>query len=298
MPTDNVTAAAAGTWTLGDRTVNRMGFGSMRITANPDRELAIGVLRRAAELGVNHIDTAAFYLSPGGTLDVGTGPVRYATELIRQALAPYPDDLVIATKVGPGNDPMTGFYEAVTPAQLRSQVEENLRRLGRDHLDVVNLRIMKRSSRDSLAERFGALAQLREAGLIRHLGLSNVRLDHLDEAQAIAPVVCVQNSYAIDHNRTDDELVTTCAERGVAFVPFFAIAGAHREAGATDDHNEAIHTVAAAHHARPHQIRLAWTLHQGPHILAIPGTGNPDHLVENIAAGALKLSADELARLG
>src|SRR5689334_12975534 len=140
MPTGDITAAIAGTWTLGDRTVNRMGFGSMRITANPDRDLAISVLRRAVELGVNHIDTAAFYLSPGGTLGVGTGPVRYATELIRQALAPYPDDLVIATKVGPGNDPSTGFYEAVTPAQLRTQVEENLRRLGRDHLDVVNLR--------------------------------------------------------------------------------------------------------------------------------------------------------------
>jgi pyridoxine 4-dehydrogenase len=298
MPTDDITATAAGTWTLGDRTVNRMGFGSMRITANPDRELAISVLRRAVELGVNHIDTAAFYLSPGGTLNVGTGPVRYATELIRQALAPYPDDLVIATKVGPGNDPSTGFYEAVTPAQVRSQVEENLRRLGRDHLDVVNLRIMKRSSRDSLAERFGALAQLREAGLIRHLGLSNVRLDHLDEARAIAPVVCVQNSYAIDHNRTDDELLKMCAERGVAFVPFFAIAGAQREAGATDDHNEAIRTAAAAHNATPHQIRLAWTLHQGSHVLAIPGTGNHDHLVENIAASALKLSADELAILG
>jgi aryl-alcohol dehydrogenase-like predicted oxidoreductase len=298
MPTDDITAAAAGTWTLGDRTVNRMGFGSMRITANPDRELAISVLRRAVELGVNHIDTAAFYLSPGGTLNVGTGPVRYATELIRQALAPYPDDLVIATKIGPGSDPSTGFYEAVTPAQLRSQVEENLRRLGRDHLDVVNLRIMKRSGRDSLAERFGALAQLRDAGLIRHLGLSNVHLHHLDEAQAIAPVVCVQNSYAIDTNRTDDELLKLCAQRGVAFVPFFAIAGTQREAGPTRDHNEAIRAVAAAHHTTPHQIRLAWTLHQGPHVLAIPGTGNPDHLVENIAAGALGLSADELARLG
>lgn len=298
MPTDDITAAAAGTWTLGDRTVNRMGFGSMRITANPDRELAISVLRRAVELGANHIDTAAFYLSPGGTLNVGTGPVRYATELIRQALAPYPDDLVIATKVGPGNDPSTGFYEAVTPVQLRSQVEENLRRLGRDHLDVVNLRIMKRSGRDSLAERFGALAQLRDAGLIRHLGLSNVHLDHLNEAQAIAPVVCVQNSYAIDTNRTDDELLKICAQRGVAFVPFFAIAGAQREAGAIRDHNEAIRAVATAHNATPHQIRLAWTLHQGPHVLAIPGTGNPDHLVENIAAGALRLSADELARLG
>jgi aryl-alcohol dehydrogenase-like predicted oxidoreductase len=298
MPDDEITAAAAGTWRLGDRTVNRMGFGSMRITPNPDRELATRVLRRAVELGVNHIDTAAFYRSPGGPLGVGTGPVRHATELIREALAPYPDDLVIATKVGPGFDPSTGFQEATTPAQLRSQVEENLRRLGRDHLDVVNLRIVRRPGRDSVAERFGALAELRDAGLIRHLGLSNVRLDHLDEAQAIAPVACVQNGYAIDTHRTDDEFVKICAERGVAFVPFFAIAGAGREAGAASDQSAAVRTVALAHGATPHQVRLAWTLHQGPHVLAIPGTGDPDHLVENIAAGALRLSADELANLG
>ncbi len=285
-------------WILGDRTVNRMGFGSMRITANPDRELAISVLRWAVELGVNHIDTAAFYVSPGGTLQVGTGPVRYATELIRVALAPYADDLVVATKVGPGYDPSTGFYEATTPAQLRSQVEENLRRLGRDYLDVVNLRIVKRPGRDSIAERFGALARLRDAGLIRHLRLSNVRPDHLDEAQAIAPVVCVQNSYALDRHRTDDKFLRICGERGVAFVPFFAIAGARREAGAITDHSEAVHAVALAHGATPHQIRLAWTLHRGPHVLAIPGTGNSNHLMQNIAAGAMKLSADELASLG
>ena len=298
MPLDDTTAAAAGSWTLGDRTVNRIGFGSMRITANPDRERAIRVLRRAVELGVNHIDTAAFYRSPGGPLNVGTGPVRYATELIREALAPYPENLVIATKVGPGYDRSTGFYEATTPAALRGQVEENLRRLGRDHLDLVNLRIVKRPGRDSVAERFGALAQLRDAGVIRHLGLSNVRLDHLDEAQAIAPVVCVQNSYAIDTNRTDDELLRICARRDVAYVPFFAIAGGRRETGAAADHSEAVRAVALAHRATPHQVRLAWTLHQGPHVLAIPGTGDPDHLVENIEAGGLRLSAGELASLG
>jgi pyridoxine 4-dehydrogenase len=296
--TPEITASASGSWTLGDLTVNRMGFGSMRITANPDPELAITVLRRAIELGVNHIDTAAFYVSPGGTLGVGTGPIRHATELIRKALAPYPQDLVIATKVGPGDDPSTGFYQATTPAQLRSQVEENLRSLGRDHLDVVNLRIIKRPGDDSVAERFGALAELRDAGLIRHLGLSNVRLDHLDEAQAIAPVVCVQNSYAVDLRRDDDELLRICGERGIAFVPFFAIAGAPREQGAATDHSEAIRTVARAHRATPYQVRLAWTLHQGPHVLAIPGTGDPDHLVENIAAGALRLTADEVAALG
>jgi len=299
VSTDEVTAAAAGTWTLGDRTVNRMGFGSMRITANPDRDRAIGVLRRAVELGVNHIDTAAFYVSPGGTLGGGTGPARYATDLIRAALAPYPDDLVIATKVGPGLDPSTGgLSEATTPAALRGQVEENLRRLGRDHLDVVNLRIIQRPGRDSVAERFAALAALREAGLIRHLGLSNVRVDHLDEVATIAPVVCVQNGYAVDWRRTDDELVTVCRTRGIAFVPFFALAGAQRETGTPADHGEAVRAVALAHGATPHQVRLAWTLHRGPHVLAIPGTGDPDHLVSNIAAGALRLSADELAALG
>src|SRR5512139_1030959 len=192
---------AAGTWTLGDRVVNRMGFGSMRITVNPCRKLAIRVVRQAVELGVNHIDTAAFYFSPGGILDVGTGPTRYATELIRDALAPYPEDLVVATKVGPGFDPSTGPYQAATAAQLRTQVEENLRRLGRDHLELVNLRIIKRPGEDSIAERFNALAEMQQAGLIRHLGLSNVRVDHLDEAERIAPVVCVQNSYAVDVRR-------------------------------------------------------------------------------------------------
>ncbi len=297
MPTDEITAAAAGTWTLGDRTIRRMGFGSMRITANPDRDLAIRVLRRAVELGVNHIDTAAFYKSPGGTLEVGTGPTRYATELIRDAFSPYPDDLVITTKVGPGEDPDTGFYHATTPAELRTQVEENLRRLGRDHLDVVNLRIIKSPGKDSIADRFGALADMRDAGLIRHLGLSNVRIDHLDEAQTIAPVVCVQNAYSIDLNRTGDDLITLCGERGIAFVPFFTIAGTGRESGAASAHSEAVREVALAHHATPAQVRLAWSLHRGPNVLAIPGTGDPAHLAENIAAGALRLSPEEIARL-
>ncbi len=292
-----ITADAAGTWTLGDFTVNRMGFGSMRLTANPDREVAIAVLRRAVELGVNHLDTAAFYVSPGGTLGVGDGPARYATELIREAFDGS-DRPVVVTKVGPGVDPVTGeFYQATTAAQLRAQVEENLRRLGRDHLDVVNLRIVKKAGEDSIAEQFGALAQLREEGLIRHLGLSNVRVDHLDEAQGIAPVVCVQNAYSIDVKRTDDALVDVCAARGIAFVPFFAIAGAQREAGAAADHSAAVHAIARAHGATPQQVRLAWTLHLGPHVLAIPGTGSVHHLEENIAAGALQFSPDELTLL-
>ncbi|MFG1621156.1 aldo/keto reductase [Kribbella sp. NPDC049227] len=292
------TADAAGTWKLGDVTVNRMGFGAMRITPNPDRQVAIRVLRRAVELGVNHIDTAAFYRSPGGTLGVGDGEARYANELIREALAPYPDELVITTKVGPGEDPERGFYHATTAAEFRTQVETNLRQLGLDRLDVVNLRIMKKPGADSIADRFGALADLRDAGLIRQLGVSNVRADHLDEALAIASVVCVQNSYAIDMRREEDALIRLCAERDIAYVPFFAIAGPKRESDATPEDSSAVEAIAAQHGVSPQQIRLAWTLHQGANVLAIPGTGSPAHLEENIAAGAIRLSPAELAALG
>ncbi|MEU4335785.1 aldo/keto reductase [Micromonospora lupini] len=298
MPTDEITAAAASSWTLGDRTVHRMGFGSMRITANPDRERAIAVLRRAVELGVNHIDTAAFYVSPGGTLRVGTGPARYATELIRAALAPYPEELVIATKVGFGYDPATGFTEAATAAQLRAQVEENLRRLGRDRLDVVNLRLGRGPGPAPLAERFGALAELRAAGLIRHLGLSGARPEQLDEVADIAPVVCVQNNYGVDAYREQDAFVRACGERGIAYVPFFALAGTNRERGASAAQGAAVEAVARAHGVTPQQVRLAWTLHQGPHVLAIPGTGDKAHLEENITAAALRLTPEDLTHLG
>jgi aryl-alcohol dehydrogenase-like predicted oxidoreductase len=290
MNFDGVAASASGTWTLGDLTVNRIGFGAMRLTgaseANPsDRSRAIAVLRRAVDLGVNHIDTAAFYFSA----------LRSANELINTALAPYPEDLVIVTKVGPGRDPSGGWLPLARPEQLRGQVEENLRQLGRDHLDIVNLRQV---GLDSIAEHFGALAELRDAGLIRHLGISNVRPHHLAEAQAIAPVVCVQNPYGVDYRRGgQDEFVRACGDQGVAFVPFFAIAAAGREAGAQGADSDAVLTVARAHEATPAQIRIAWTLHRGPHVLAIPGTGNPDHLLDNVAAGAVRLSQDELALL-
>ncbi len=294
MTSQTITAAASGTWTLGDLAVNRIGFGAMRLpqtgeafaadAAPRDRSQAIGVLRRAVELGVNHIDTAAFYFSP----------LRSANELINRALAPYPDDLVITTKVGPGRGPSGAWLPHATPEQLRGQVEENLRQLGRDHLDVVNLRIV---GTDSIAERFGALARLREAGLIRHLGLSNVTPEHLAEAQAIAPVVCVQNQYGIGVRPEHDEFVRACGEQGVAFVPFYAIAGAGREAGASGADSDAVLAVGRAHGASAAQVRLAWTLHQGPHVLAIPGTGDPDHLEANVAAGTLRLSEDELAVL-
>ena len=289
---ETLTAAAAGTWTLGDLTVNRIGFGAMRLTgarsfergAPSDRDRVIGVLRRALELGVNHIDTAAFYFSP----------LRSANELINRALAPYPDDLVITTKVGPGRDPSGEWLPAARPDQLRGQVEENLRQLGRDHLDVVNLRWLPDMA--PIAEQLGALAELRDAGLIRQLGVSNVNVERLAQAREVAPVVCVQNRYALDTGRENDELLRICGEQGIAFVPFFALAGAGREGGGVAD-SEATLAVAAAHDATPAQVRLAWTLHQGPHVLAIPGTGNPDHLVANIAAGALRLTDGEVASL-
>ncbi len=290
-----INASASGTWKLGDLTVNRLGFGSMRLPQNGtafadgsprDRGQALRVLRRAVELGVNHIDTAAFYFSP----------LRSANELINSALAPYADDLVITTKVGPGRDP-SGTWVWATPEQLRGQVEENLRQLGRDHLDVVNLRLSTNQASASVADHFGALAELRDAGLIRHLGISNVSPDQLTEARTIAPVVCVQNAYGIDSPADHHAFLRSCGEQGIAFVPFFAIAGAGREEGTNGAQSEAVLTVARTHGATPAQVRLAWTLHQGPHVLAIPGTGDPDHLTENVAAGALRLTAEDLALL-
>ncbi|MFD9333311.1 aldo/keto reductase [Streptomyces sp. NPDC060028] len=291
MTSDKINAADAGTWRLGDLSVNRMGFGAMRLThladgSPSDRERVTGVLRRAVGLGVNHIDTAAFYFSP----------TRSANELINRALAPYGDELVITTKVGPGRDPSGNWWWA-EPGQLRGQVEENLRQLGRDHLDVVNLRLPRSAAEKPLAEHFGVLADLRTAGLIRHLGVSNVAAHHLAEAQAIAPVVCVQNAYGIGAPAEENALLDACGEQGIAFVPFFAIAGAGREAGAVAAEDERVRRVAGAHGVSPAQLRLAWTLNRGPHVLAIPGTGNPEHLVENIAAGAVRLSAAEIALL-
>ncbi|MFC9431121.1 oxidoreductase [Streptomyces sp. NPDC056987] len=290
---ENITASDAGTWQLGDLTVNRMGFGAMRLTQHgaafgadttpSDRGRAIGVLRRAVELGVNHIDTAAFYFSP----------LRSANELINRALAPYPEDLVITTKVGPGRDHTGEWAWADTPRELRGQVEENIRQLGRDHLDVVNLRTR---GNHSIAELFGALAELRDAGLIRHLGVSNVTPEQLAEARAIAPVVCVQNAYGIGA-ADGDALLRLCGEQGIAFVPFFAIAGQGREAGTGAAESAELLAVARAHNASIEQIRLAWTLTRGSHVLAIPGTGNPDHLTANVAAGALRLTDEELTLL-
>ncbi len=289
-----INAAAAGTWELGDMTVNRIGFGTMRLPqrgrafapdATPrDRGEAVAVLRKAIELGVNHLDTAAFYFSR----------MRSANELINRALAPYPEDLVIATKVGPSRDACGEWLPFAEPHQLRGQVEENLRQLGRDHLDLVNLRTY---GPEPITEHFGALATLRDAGLIRHLGISNARLEHLAQARAIAPVVCVQNAYGLGMRPEQDKLVQACEAEGIAYVPFFAIAGAGREAGSGGEESEEVLAIARAHQATPVQVRLAWALHRGPHILVIPGTGTPEHLVDNIAAGSLRLTSDDLALL-
>ncbi|WP_406841780.1 aldo/keto reductase (plasmid) [Streptomyces sp. AHU1] len=294
MSPRTITASVIGTWQLGDLTVNRIGFGAMRLTGTApfdhgvpcDREQSIGVLRQAVELGVNHIDTAAFYFSA----------TRSANELINRALAPYPEDLVITTKVWPGRDPSGAWWWAA-PEQLRGQVEENLRQLGRDHLDVVNLRVPPSRRTGPISEHFGALAELRDAGLIRHLGISNVTSEQLTEAQAIASVVCVQNPYGIGASSEDRALLRLCGELGLAFVPFFAIAGFGREAGPAARDHEAVRAIARAHGVSVAQVRLAWTLQQGPHVLAIPGTGDPDHLAQNVSAGALRLSEDEMARL-
>ncbi|MBT2411398.1 aldo/keto reductase [Streptomyces sp. ISL-12] len=294
MTSETITAHASGTWTLGDLPVRRVGLGAMRLTGSAafhlgtpgDRERSLTVLRRAVGLGVNHIDTAAFYFSS----------LRSANELINSALAPYPDDLVIAAKVGPFRDWSGAWGTSARPEDLRGHVEENLRQLGRDHLDVVYLRRMRQGS---VAEHFGALAELRRAGLIRHLGLSAVEPRHLAEAQAIAPVVCVQNRYGLGfHDPATDELLGLCRDQGIAFVPFYAIAGEAGPQRAAADHDAGVRAVARAHGASPAQVRIAWTLHQGPHVLAVPGTGDPAHLTENVAAGALRLTGEDLARLG
>ncbi|MFG2328013.1 aldo/keto reductase [Streptomyces sp. NPDC048604] len=292
MMSRTVTAQASGTWPLGDLTVRRIGFGAMRLTGSAafqegvpsDRGRAIAVLRRAVELGVDHIDTAAFYFSR----------LRSANELINSALAPYADDLVIATKVGPARDASGAWAVSARPGELRGQVEENLRQLGRDHLDVVNLRIM---GQEDIGEHFGALAELRTAGLVRHLGISNARPEHLDQAQAIAPVVCVQNRYGIDA-ADGAAMLRACGDRGIAFVPYFSLAGEGRESGAVRAEHDEVLGVARAHGVSAAQVRLAWILAQGDHVLAIPGTGNPAHVEDNVAAGGLRLTEDDLRLLG
>jgi pyridoxine 4-dehydrogenase len=277
-------------WTLGDAPVKRVGFGVKRLAKEGTRgpgDVA-GLLRHVVELGVNHIDTAAFYPTYAieGRPREFTG-LNWANDAIRQALAPYPRDLVIATKVGPT---ATGLAR---PDQLRALVENDLRRLGLDQLHLVYLR---QGGLTSVAEHFRVLAGLREEGLIRHLGLSNVRLEHLTEAQQIAPVVAVQNRYGVDFGRVNDDLLNHCGKQGIAFVPFFSLTGENRET-ATVAAPDPVRAIAQRRGLTPAQVRLAWTLHRGPHVLAIPGTSNPEHLAQNIAAAEIELTPEELSML-
>jgi pyridoxine 4-dehydrogenase len=276
----------------GDLPVSRIGFGAMRLSTNSfrgparDPETGRAVLRRAMELGVNHIDTAAFYTSGDGTVRANT--------LVREALHPYPADLVIATKVGPTRTPDGGMAETTDPAGLRRLVEENLETLGVDRLDLVYLRIggiEPPPLGESVAERFEALAAMREEGLIRHLGLSNVGTGHLAEARAIAPVSAVQNHFHAA-KRDDMELLAVCEETGIAYVPFFPLGG-----GVSDLTGDRIAKIAERHHATVPQIALAWLIASSPVTLAIPGTGSLAHLEENTAAGAISLSREDLSEL-
>jgi pyridoxine 4-dehydrogenase len=275
-----------GTYLVGDLELARVGYGAMQL-AGPgvfgppaDRDAAIAVLRAAVEAGVNHVDTADFY-----------GP--YVTnEIIREALAPYPEDLHIVTKVGARRDERGGWPHARTPAELREQVYDNLRNLKLDALDVVNLRVggFEAPEDEPIAEQFGTLAELRDAGLIRHLGLSMVSAAQLAEAQSIAPVVCVQNMYNIAR-RADDALVDRTAREGIAYVPYFPLGGFNPLQSRT------LHQVADRLDTTPMRVALAWLLHRSPNILLIPGTSSLDHLRENLDAASLTLPADALAEL-
>jgi pyridoxine 4-dehydrogenase len=290
-----VKADAAGSWRLGEMTVNRVGLGAMRLSQNGrafdaasgprDRRSAIRTLRTAVELGVNHIDTAAFYFSS----------LRSANELINSALAPYPDDLLIATKVGPSRDRSGAWMPPATSGDLRGQVEENLRQLGRDRLDLVYLRVQH--GLKSVSDHVGALLELREAGLVREIGISGVTRAQMREAMDTAPIVSVQNRFGIETSDDSRDVLVECARTEIAFVPFFSIAGTGRHAGIDRPEHHDVLATARVHDASPAQVRLAWALHQGPHVLTIPGTGNPDHLADNVAAAALRLSADEVSRL-
>ncbi|WP_103538961.1 MULTISPECIES: aldo/keto reductase [unclassified Streptomyces] len=273
----------------GDLTVNRLGFGTMRLPSKDgmggparDPEAGRAVLRRAVELGADHIDTADFYFSRNGEVRANT--------LLREALHPYPSDLVIATKVGPIIRP-DGLHHAAA-ADLRGLVEANLDSLGVDRLDLVYLRIgaMTPPSGESLAERFEALAALQQEGLIRHLGLSNVDTAHLAEARAIAPVAAVQNQFHAAQ-RDDADMLAACEDAGIAFVPFFPVGGGRE----LDDPRLA--KVAARHGATVPQIGLAWLLASSPVTLAIPGTGSLAHLEENMAAASITLTEEDLADL-
>ncbi|MDH2067138.1 aldo/keto reductase family oxidoreductase [Pantoea sp. GD03673] len=271
------------TYPLGDRDVNRLGYGAMQL-AGPgvfgpvkDEARAMQVLREALAAGVNHIDTSDFY-----------GP-HDTNQLIKKTLHPYPQDLTIVTKVGARRDAKGGWLAAMEPEALTQAVEDNLRNLGLDVIEVVNLRSMLHPAKPkegSLAPQLEALLALKSRGLIRHIGLSNVTATQIAEAQAMTPIVCVQNMYNLAH-RQDDELIDQLAQQGIAYVPFFPLGGF------SPLQSDRLNDVAASLNATPMQVALAWLLRRSPNILLIPGTASPEHLKENLASSRLHLS-DEI----
>ncbi|WP_158886241.1 aldo/keto reductase family oxidoreductase [Rhodanobacter sp. L36] len=277
----------AGSFQLGHRKVHRMGYGAMQL-AGPgvfgppkDHAAALAVLRAALEAGVDHIDTSDFY-----------GP-HITNKIIREALQPYADDLVIVTKVGALRGDDASWNPAQSPAQLEQAVHDNLRNLGLDVLEVVNLRVMgdvHAPSEGSIELQFSTLAKLQQQGFIRHLGLSNVTATQVIEAQRIAPVVCVQNQFNLAH-REDDALVDALGAQGIAYVPFFPLGGF------TPLQSQTLTDVAARLDVVPMQVALAWLLARAPNILLIPGTSSLGHLRENLAAAELKLDEKTMAEL-
>lgn len=283
------TLEQAGTFTLGDRMVSRVGYGAMQL-AGPgvfgpprDREAAVAVLRAAVEAGVNHIDTSDFY-----------GP-HVTNQIIREALHPYVDDLVIVTKIGARRDETGAWLPAMSAAELTSAVHDNLRNLGLEAMEVVNLRVMGSGdghgpSEGSIAKPLSTLIALKEQGLVRHIGLSTVTPSQITEARAMTEIVCVQNRYNLAH-REDDAMVADLAEAGIAYVPYFPLGGF------TPLQSDALSEVAAELGATPKQVALAWLLQRSPNILLIPGTSSVAHLAENLKAADLVLPEAAVARL-
>ncbi|MBO1359815.1 aldo/keto reductase family oxidoreductase [Acetobacter sacchari] len=277
----------SGTFMLGDRPVFRMGYGAMQLAGpgvfGPPKnvETARAVLRAALEAGVNHIDTSDFY-----------GP-HVVNQLIRETLSPYQDDLVIVTKVGAKRGSDASWNLAQSPAELVDAVHDNLRNLGLDVLDVVNMRLMfdiHGPAEGSIEEQFTTLADLQRKGLIRHLGLSNATAAQVAQAQTIAPVVCVQNQYNLAH-REDEPLIAELERQGIAYVPFFPLGGF------SPLQSDKLHDVAKQLGATPMQVALAWLLARAPNLLLIPGTSSLGHLGENFAAASIVLPESAFAFL-
>ena len=276
----------ATTFKLGDRTVARMGYGAMQL-AGPgvfgppkDRAQALAVLREAVAKGVNHIDTSDFY-----------GP-HVTNQIIREALHPYGEDLVIVTKVGARRGEDASWNPAQAPAELTAAVHDNLKNLGLDALHVVNLRLMggHAPTEGTIEPQFSTLVDLQKQGLIRHLGISNATTAQVEQALAIAPIVCVQNHYNLVH-RADDALVDLLAAKGIAYVPYFPLGGF------MPLQSQALSDIAARLGVTPMQTALAWLLRRAPNILLIPGTSSLGHLHENLAAAGIALSGEVLAEL-